>query len=58
MKVISLNFETGDVDILSIPDDVLEYIDLEEYIEDEMKYSLSNCEWMSVKSSFKINFIE
>jgi len=58
MKVIVLNFESGEVDILSIPEDVLEYMDVEEYIEDEMKYSLSNCEWMSVKSSVKINFID
>lgn len=58
MKVIVLNFESGEVDILTIPEDVLEYMDVEEYIEDEMKYSLSNCEWMTVKSSVKINFID
>ena len=57
MKVIVLNFESGEVDVLTIPKDTHPQ-DVEEYIQINLQYSLSNCEWMTVMSSVKINFIE
>ena len=57
MKVIVLNFESGEVDILSIPKKIHPQ-DVEEYIGVHLQYSLSNCEWMTVMSSVKINFID
>lgn len=54
--VYIFNFETGTIDCLSLenrPDDV----DAEEFIERELDYSLSNCEWMVVDKKQKINYL-
>lgn len=48
---VILNFESGAVDVLILdnkPDDMYE----EEYIEQVLDYSLSNCEWMITTSPF------
>jgi hypothetical protein len=50
-----LNFESESIDVLDLvncPDD-----DYEEFIEDTLEYSLSNCEWMVVNKKPEINFL-
>ena len=47
MYTVILNFETGKVDVIDVsgrPTD----LDDEEFIEDILGYSLSNCQWMTV----------
>ncbi len=59
MKVISLNFETREVDVIDLPKHIKEdSIEIEEYLYETLNYSLSNCQWMVVHSSVKVNFIE
>lgn len=50
------NFETASIDCLSLenrPDN----IDAEEFIEKDLDYNLSNCEWMMVSKKAKINYL-
>lgn len=54
--VYILNFGTGTIDCLSL-DNKPEDIDSEEFIERELDYSLSNCEWMIVNKKIKINYL-
>lgn len=54
---VILNFETQAVDAISL-DDLPVDIDVEEYLEETMNYSLTNCQWM-VTTNFipqRINF--
>jgi len=53
--VLILNFESESIDVLDLvncPND-----DYEEFIEETLDYSLSNCEWMVVDKKPKINFL-
>ena len=43
--VVILNFESGAVDIMILDNKPLD-MDYEEYIEETLDYSLSNCDWM------------
>jgi len=55
MFAVILNFESESIDVLDLvncPDD-----DYEEYIEDTLEYSLSNCQWMVVNKKPKFNFL-
>ena len=54
--VYILNFETCTIDCLDTsnrPEDK----DHEEYIEQELDYNLSSCEWMIVSKKAKINYL-
>jgi hypothetical protein len=44
---VILNFESGKVECLSLEHRESD-IDAEDYIEDVLEYSLSNCQWMVV----------
>ncbi len=53
--VVILNFETETTDVLDLincPDD-----DYEEFIEDTLDYSLSNCQWMVVNKKPEFQFL-
>jgi hypothetical protein len=52
--VIILNFESGHVDALILDNKPLD-MDYEEYIEGQLDYSLSNCEWMITTKPFTHN---
>jgi hypothetical protein len=54
MYAVILNFESGMVDALVL-DNKPESMDTEEYIEDVLDYSLSNCEWMITPKPFVHN---
>jgi len=43
--VVILNFESSHVDVLILDNKPLD-MDYQEYIEETLDYSLSNCEWM------------
>lgn len=54
---VILNFESGQIDVLilnNMPKDVY----IEEYIEQTLDYSLSNCEWLITDTPIlnRINF--
>lgn len=50
------NFETGTIDYLSLENKPYD-VDAEEFIERELDYNLSNCEWMIVDKKIKINYL-
>lgn len=47
--VIILNFESGSVDCLYVGEYSPEEKDLDEFIETDLDYKLSNCHWMQVE---------
>lgn len=55
--VVILNFESGQIDVL-ILDNMPKDIYVEEYIEETLDYSLSNCEWMITDTPIlnRVNF--
>lgn len=55
--VVILNFESGEVDILSLHA-MQEGVDAEEFIEGDLGYNLSDCQWMVTSNPFPnpINF--
>jgi hypothetical protein len=55
--VVILNFRTGNIDILSLHG-MNEDDDFEEFIEMDLTYNLSDCEWMVTTNPFPnpINF--
>lgn len=55
MYIIILNFETGTVDCLDLCNQP-EEMDTEEYVEEILDYSLSNCQWMVI-DNYKLNFL-
>jgi hypothetical protein len=54
---VILNFESGQIDVL-ILDNMPKDVYVEEYIEQTLDYSLSNCEWMITDTPIlnRINF--
>jgi hypothetical protein len=52
--VVILNFESGMVDALILDNKPLD-MDYQEYIEETLDYSLSNCEWMITTKPFTHN---
>jgi hypothetical protein len=56
MFVIILNFESSTIDCLDLSNcpDMDNY---EEFIEEELDYSLTNCQWMVVSEKLSINFL-
>jgi hypothetical protein len=54
---VILNFGIDSIDVLKL-DNVPENVDYEEYIEQTLDYSLSNCEWMITDTPIlnRINF--
>jgi hypothetical protein len=50
------NYETGTIDCLDTSNRP-ENKNHEEYIEDELDYSLTSCEWMIVDKKLKINYL-
>jgi hypothetical protein len=56
MYAVILNYESGQIDVLDLcnkPEDM----DVEIFIEELLDYSLSNCEWMTVKERPHLNFL-
>lgn len=55
--VVILNFRTGIIDILSLHE-MQEGDDTEEFIETNLEYNLSDCEWMVTSNPFPhpVNF--
>lgn len=47
--VIILNYESGACECLYVGEHLPEEKDLEEFIEVDLKYNLSNCHWMNVE---------
>ena len=54
MFTVILNFETGKIDVIDVSGKPTE-LDDEEFIEDILGYSLSNCQWMTVVGYPKFN---
>lgn len=54
---VILNFNSGNVDILSLKD-MPQGGDAETYIQEDLEYSLTDCEWMVTSSPFPrpVNF--
>ena len=55
MFAVILNFESSSIDVLDIvncPDN-----NYEEFIEETLDYSLSNCQWVVVDKKPKFNFL-
>jgi hypothetical protein len=57
MWVVILNSEVEEVHVLSLSD-WDQTISLEEYLSEELSYSLSNCEWMVVHEKPKLKYIK
>jgi hypothetical protein len=55
--IVILNFITRKVDSFVIENIIEEDEDIEEYIEETLNYSLSNCQWMVTDEEPKINFL-
>jgi hypothetical protein len=53
--IVVLNFITRKVDSFVVENVAEE--DIEEYIEETLNYSLSNCQWMVTDEEPKINFL-
>lgn len=57
MWVVILNSEVGEVHVLSLSD-WDQTISLEEYLSEELSYSLSNCEWMVLHEKPELKYIK
>ena len=56
MFTVILNFETGKIDVFDISGKPAD-LDDDEFIEEILGYSLTNCEWMTVVGPPEFNYV-